>query len=392
MQAVVAAIACIMPSSPHAAGRITDTACTGVAVAQRAAHIGAAEALAGSRSDWNHMLRPIALAFLIGLSAAVSATTPATEPTPPAGETPAGGREITPAEPPSAVRVADAEGENVLDATRYYVHYGVEWVARGVDGWFGDKPFEEGGRVAGSIGLSFLWRQDEGFDALTRFRVRLNLPNVREKAYLFIGRDNERELVTDRPEGFTRREQLREETRDDQSFFAGIGRDLGDLVSLRAGFRGGLKPYAQARLQKLWELTRRNQFEFKETIFWTVDDGFGSTTAVFIDHMFDPSLVLRWQAAATWAQETEGVEWGSSIGLSKEFGLQRRLSLEALVSGATGGDAEVSEYGMRTRWEQPVYKDWLLSELILGYFWPRRDSITERGRTWAIGAGLQMRF
>ena len=336
------------------------------------------------------MLRPIALAFLIGLPAAVSATTLATEPAPQAPETSAAGLEITPAESPAAV--ADAEHENVLDATRRYTHDAVEWAARGIDSWFGDRPFEEGGRVAGGIGLSFLWRQDEGFDALTRFRVRLDLPNVRDRAFLFIGRDNEREIVTDRPEGFTRREQLLQETRDDQSFFAGLGAQLGDLISLRAGFRGGLKPYAQGRFTKLWELGQRNLVEFKQTVFWTVDDGFGSTTALNYGHLFNPSLALRWSSAATWAQKTNGVEWGNSVGLYRTFGFQRQLSLEALVSGETGGDAEVSEYGVRTRWEQPIYKDWLLTELILGYFWPRRDSITERGRTLAVGAGIQMRF
>jgi len=280
----------------------------------------------------------------------------------------------------------------VIDTTRRYTYDAVEWVARGVDSWFGDRPFEQGGKVAGSIGLSFLWRQDEGIDWLTRFRVRLDLPNIREQAFLFIGRDNEREVVTDRPEGFTRREQLLQETRDDQSFFAGLGTQIADAFSLRAGFRGGLKPYAQARYQNLWELGQRDQIEFRETVFWTVDDGFGSTTALNYGHLFNPSLALRWQSAATWSQDTDGVAWASSLGLYKDFGYQRRLSLEALVNGETGGLAEVSEYGIRTRWEQPIYKDWLLAELILGYFWPRKDSITERIQTWAVGAGIQMRF
>jgi len=336
------------------------------------------------------MLRPIALTLLIGLPAAAWATPPPSESAPQAVEASPARDDRTVTESPAGA--ADAEQTNVLDTTRYYVHYGVEWAARGIDGWFGDKPFEQGGWVAGAIGLSFLWRQDEGVDWLTRFRVRLNLPNLREKAYIFVGRDNEKEVVTDRPEGFTRREQLREETRDDQSFFAGIGRDLGDFVSLRAGFRGGLKPYAQARYRNIWELGQRDQIEFKETLFWTVDDGFGSTTALYYDHLFGPSLSLRWQSAATWSQETDGVEWGTSVGLYRTFGFQRQLSLEALVNGETGGDAEVSEYGIRTRWEQPIYKDWLLTELILGYFWPRKDSATERGRTWAVGAGIQMRF
>lgn len=339
------------------------------------------------------MLRPLAFASLIGLSAAAFSGTAAAQEKPEAtAVTPAHSSAAAPASDQPLPQDGQVERTNVLDTTRRYVHDGVAWVARGVDSWFGDKPFEPDGKVAGGIGLSFLWRQDEGFDWLTRFRVRLDLPNLRDKAFIFIGRDNERELVTDRPEGFTRREQLLEETRDDQSFFAGLGTQIGDFVSLRAGFRGGFKPYAQARYQNQWQLGRRDEIEFKETLFWTVDDGFGMTTALNYGHRFSPSLALRWNSAATWAQETDGVEWGSSVGLYKGFGSQRQLSLEALVSGETGGDAEVGEYGVRTRWEQPIYKDWLLTELILGYFWPRKDLATERGRTWAVGAGIQMRF
>ena len=338
------------------------------------------------------MLRPIALALLIGLPTAASSAPP------PPG--PASAAQAADAAPPAAEGSASkpsaedayVERTNALDTTRGYAHDAVEWVAREVDGWFGDKPFEQGGRVNGSIGLSFLWRQDEGFDWLTRFRVRVDLPNLRDKAYVFVGRDNEREVVSDRPEGFTRREQLLQETRDDQSFFAGLGSQLGDVISLRAGFRGGLKPYAQARYQNTWDLGRRDAIEFKETVFWTVDDGFGTTTALNYGHLFDPSLALRWNSAATWSQDTDGVAWASSLGMYKDYGFQRLLSLEALINGETGGDAEVSEYGVRARWEQPVYKDWLLGELILGYFWPRKDAVTERGQSWAIGAGLQMRF
>ena len=338
------------------------------------------------------MLRPIALALLIGLPTAASSAPP---PPGPASAAQAADEPPSPSDGSTDEPSADdayVERTNVLDTTRGYVHDAVEWVARGVDGWFGDRPFEQGGRVNGSIGLSFLWRQDEGFDWLTRFRVRVDLPNLRDKAYVFVGRDNEREVVSDRPEGFTRREQLLQETRDDQSFFAGLGSQFGDVISLRAGFRGGLKPYAQARYQNTWDLGRRDAIEFKETVFWTVDDGFGTTTALNYGHLFDPSLALRWNSAATWSQDTDGVAWASSLGMYKDYGFQRLLSLEALINGETGGDAEVSEYGVRARWEQPVYKDWLLGELILGYFWPRKDAVTERGQSWAIGAGLQMRF
>jgi hypothetical protein len=351
----------------------------------------------GLQFEVTRMFRPIALSLAIGIGLAPhGAVAEPAAPLHPVGEAPPADNGASPVSSSAPGQGAPAstgtEQTGMLDTGRAAVHGAVEWAARGVDSWFGDKPFEEGGRVAGRIQLGTLWRQDEGNDWLTRFGVRLNLPNLREKGFLFIGRDNERDVITDKPDGFTRREQLLPETREDQSFFAGLGRQIADTVLLRAGFRGGLKPFAQARYERLFELGERDSIDFKETVFWTVDDGFGSTTALFYDHAFDRSLALRWQSAATLSQDTEGVEWSSSVGLYKRFGSQRLLSLEALVNGETGLDVDVTEYGFRTRWEQPIYRDWLLADMTVGYFFPRKEAVTERGRSWAIGASVVMRF
>lgn len=281
----------------------------------------------------------------------------------------------------------------MLDKTRSRVRAATEWLARGIDGWFGDEPFEGQSRVSsGRLGLRTTWRQDEGWDLIGRFNVRLDLPNAREKAYVLIGRENERELVTDKPDAFSRQERLLQERRSDQSFFVGLGLTLREAIELRVGVRGGYKVYTQARYRHLWQLTERDRAEFKETVFWTLDDGFGSTTALSYEHAFSPSLALRWLSAGTVSQKSDGFEWWSSLGLHRGFGDLRLLSFEALISGATGQDFDVSEYGIRTRWEQPIYRDWLLGEVIVGHFWPRHEGVTERARSWAVGLGVQMRF
>ncbi len=286
------------------------------------------------------------------------------------------------------------ETEGVLEETRASVRFAAEWLASGIDSWFGDKPFADGGRVRnGRLGLRTTWREDEGINATLRFNARFELPNLREHAFVFFGRDDEREVVTDRPDAFSREERLRaDQARDDQSFFAGLGLALRDTIELRAGIRRGYRLYTQARYRKIWPITDRAQFEFRETVFWTVSDGFGSTTAFSVDHAFSPSLALRWLNAGTFSQKTDGLAWSSSLGLYKNFGAQYQLSGEALIGGETGRDVDVGEYGLRTKWQQPVYRDWLIGELIVGHFWPRRDALSARERAWAVGLGVQMRF
>ncbi len=76
----------------------------------------------------------------------------------------------------------------------------------------------------------------------------------------------------------------------------------------------------------------------------------------------------------------------------QEFRRADLLSGEALINGETGRDISVTEYGLRIKWQQPVYRDWLIGEIIVGHFWPRKDALSERERTWAVGLGVQMRF
>ena len=47
---------------------------------------------------------------------------------------------------------------------------------------------------------------------------------------------------------------------------------------------------------------------------------------------------------------------------------------------------------LQAKWEQPVHKDWLIGELIVGHFWPRQDAASERTKAWALGAGLKLKF
>jgi hypothetical protein len=262
-----------------------------------------------------------------------------------------------------------------------------------VDSWFGDKPFSQGGKVTdGRFSVGLLTREQEDPAVSVRFNARFRLPNVEEKTYFFLGRDDRREVVSDKPGAFSRQQRLLRENAADRSFFAGLGRSLDDAVDFRIGFRGGLKPYAQVRYRKQWQLASADLFDFRETIFWSVDDHVGSTTATSYEHAFSSTLAGRWLTSATITQRVRKFEWSSSVGAYKLLGQQRVLSLEALIGGLQGSGVTVADYGLQTRWEQPVYQDWLLGELIVGHFWPRADAASLRQRAWALGGVLKMKF
>ncbi len=306
------------------------------------------------------------------------------------GAVPAGKQSSDAAAAPASVA---PESDGVMEQTRESVRSTAEWLARGVDSWFGDLPFEKGGRVTeGRLDFGVLTRETEGTDVTLRFNARFRLPNVERQAYAFVGRDNQREVIADIPGALTRQQRLLEDRPEDRSFFAGLGLPLTDAFDFRLGFRGGLKPYGQVRYRRPWRLNERDLVEFRETLFWSLKDHFGSTTALSFERAISSTLAVRWLNAATITQQSKNYEWSSLLGAYKGFGGQRLLALEALISGKQGTGVTVGDYGVQTRWEQPVYKDWLLGEIIVGHFWPRKDAASEREKSWALGGYLKMRF
>lgn len=317
-------------------------------------------------------------------------------------ETAASASESVAATPPAPQADADAAPTpeaagsvgGALRATRRAVRGATEWLARGVDSWFGDEPFEDGGEVSeGRLSLHLNVRQGEDPDARLRFGARVRLPNAeRQTTYFFVGRDDPNELVKDRPEAVSPQQLLLRQEEADPSFFAGLGVTLYDLMDFRIGFRGGLKPYVQARYRQAWALSAADLVEFRQTFFWSVDERFGSTTTLSASHAFSPTLSSRWLNSATITQDSRVFEWSSIVGTYKSFGAQRQGSLELIFSGEQNSGVPVSDYGLQARWEQPIYEDWLLVEVIVGHFWPRDTPQDERGREWAVGSGLKMRF
>lgn len=298
------------------------------------------------------------------------------------------------AEAPGPSSTADTVIQ-AMETTRDETRRTTEWLARKVDSWFGDQPFEQGGKVSdGRLTLDLFRRTDESARLDLRFSAKVRLPNVERQAYLFIGRDDPRSVIQDTPDAFARRQRLPSSGIGERSVLAGLGLTLPLGVDLRLGLRAGLKPYVQARYGRPLTLAPGHVLDFRETLFWTSSDRIGATTTLGYGLRLAPALDLRWLGAATITQQTRNLEWQSSLGLYRSWPGLRLLSLEALTngSGRHGTGVGRSDHGLLAKWEQPVHENWLLSEVTVGRFWPRPDADSPRGQAWALGAALKIHF
>jgi hypothetical protein len=293
--------------------------------------------------------------------------------------------------PPAPEKVnVDATVESARDTARNTAL----WLASGVDSWFGNKPFSEGGQVSdGEVNAKFYSRQDQKTDYAFTFNARFKLPNLESRTYLFTGRDTTAGVVSDRPAVFAEKQRLLQPNSTlDSTFFAGFGRALGDSFDARIGFQGGLKLYAQGRYRKEWRPAADEAVEFSQTVFVTKADGLGSSTVVSYQHLLSPTLVARWLNVIDVTQTDTNAEWNTSLGVFKSMGQQRLLSLELLASAKQNTGLPLSDYGLQLRWEQPVVHNRLIGEIVLGHFWPQSPVPTAPSTAWAVGMGLKMKF
>lgn len=297
----------------------------------------------------------------------------------------------TPDQPPATQRVdVDASVETAREATRS----AAIWLASGVDSWFGNRPFSEGGEVKdGELSVKFYSRQDQKTDYSVTFNARFKLPNLESHTYLFTGRDTKAGLVSDRPAVFANKQRLLQPNSTlDNSFFAGLGRAVGDSVDARIGFQGGLKLYAQGRYRKDWKLNENDSAEFSQTVYWTQADQLGSSTVASIQRQFSPTLVGRWLNVVDVTQNDTDAEWNTSLGVFKSLGQQRLLSVELLASAKQNTGLPLTDYGIQMRWEQPVLHNRLMGEVVFGHFWPQSLVDSDRSKAWAVGTGVKMKF
>ena len=293
---------------------------------------------------------------------------------------------------PTANRTADIEES--VESARSATRNAALWLASGVDSWFGNKPFSEGGQVTeGQVNLKFYSRQDQKADYSVTFNARFKLPNLESQTYLFTGRDLSAGVVADRPAVFNTKQQLLQPNATlDTAFFAGFGRMVGDSVDARIGFQGGLKLFGQVRYHKEWTPSAHDTVEFNQTMFMTAQDHLGSSTVATYQHQFSPTLVGRWLNTVIVTQADTNAEWNSSLGAYKLMGQERLLSLEILASAKQNTGLPLTDYGVQMRWEQPVLHNRLMGELIVGHFWPQSLVAGDRSTAWAVGTGLKMKF
>lgn len=265
--------------------------------------------------------------------------------------------------PPDREKDMDAEA---VDWAREQIEETVCGASLWFDGLFGDDRNLEAARGAyGRLETSYEYSEFYGGKERIRFRLRVDLPNLENRASVFIGRDNDDNVVRDRSEGFALRSEFPQIDDRDQ-FFAGFGYGLPSSRKFRSDVKLGVRSlsspraFVQWRAEYLAYVDDVSLLQFRLTPFYSTRDGLGVTPGVDFSRVLTPRLLLRWSNVGTHSDRTLGFDWRSAAIAVPRLRLATRACLRGLHTRRDRDRGEAARVrraaGLPTthRWRAPL--------------------------------------
>ena len=271
----------------------------------------------------------------------------------------------------------------------------VDGSARWVDSFFAEGRFDDDYSSYGRLSIAPQWSGYDGFEVKSHFRARVDLPHAEEHFSAFIGRVDSDEYVD---EGSAGRPSIIRSPSSDEEWLVGLGFDPKmnekHRLSYSLGIRGGLDldTYVRTRYRTDVAISDSVLTRLQSSAFWRDSDGFGVSQRVDLEASVTDSLLARWSSLGTFAQETNGLRWSSTLRGYKLYGDDKAVAIETWVEGQTDHAVPINDYGLRVLNRQRYLREWLFVETWVGRHWPRERVNESRQGQWMIGLELEVHF
>ncbi|MFP4207044.1 MAG: hypothetical protein ACLFSC_00175 [Wenzhouxiangella sp.] len=283
--------------------------------------------------------------------------------------------------------------ESWLDRSHAYMSQRLCEPAAWFDGFFGDPRALEETPVGTFIRLrnALQWDQSEGWSLGVRVRGNIELPRVSDRVRLLISRDED--LSGDLRDGPAAADDGDNRTRLGLRFIASQReRSQLDLDGTVRVTSGGLNPRLQARYRHVVGLSANTLIRATQTAFWERDDGLGTTSRLDWEWLPDRDRLIRWSARGTYSQESEGVDWRTSVTAFRQLDLRTAIRTELGLFGYTSPRFEAEEYFVAVRLRRQFARPWLFYEIQPEHAWPLDERTGLRGSDWRLTLTLEIQF
>lgn len=206
-----------------------------------------------------------------------------------------------------------------------------------------------------------------------RFRVRVRLPNLAEKVDL-IFTDEDDDENSQQPNS----SRALNQDNNSNSFNAAIrviNKDTDSrFVDTRIGISGGdLYVKARAKFKKAYK--DKHAFEFEPSIFYYLDDGFGTRGFFEYEFNFAEKKQFRTNFSISTSESYKGFRWRNSYFYLRQHNRYQASALGIVVKGEENGDRGflVDNYTLSYRYRINAYRRWMYFEIEPFVEWPEDE-------------------
>jgi hypothetical protein len=279
-----------------------------------------------------------------------------------------------------------------LDRTHSYLNQRLCEPAAWFDGFFGDERALEETPVGTFFRLrnELRWDESEGFRVRVRLSANISLPGASEKLRLLLTRDED---VRGEFEPYLPVEESDKQTR------IGLRYNLSEKLRSRLDADATVKvnlnslnPVLRARYRQVEQLTDNSFGRFTQIAFWQGGDGFGTTSRADWEWYRDYDTQLRLSGQGTWSEESEGLDWRTSVTGFRQLDLKTAIRTELGAIGYTDPRFETEEYFLNFRFRRTFLRPWLFYELQPERAWVLDDESGNRRGDWRFIASIEIQF
>jgi hypothetical protein len=124
------------------------------------------------------------------------------------------------------------------------------------------------------------------------------------------------------------------------------------------------EPDLYSRLRARYQLTEDPvASRVIQYLFWSRRDGWGETSRFEMESKIAPKTFARSSTAATWSEESRGVDWSQGFSAWHSFSTRRAIGLEWLTEGFTDPRLSVEKHRLSFKYRRRVARDWLFIQV-----------------------------
>jgi len=239
-----------------------------------------------------------------------------------------------------------------------------------VDHFFGDERLDDENRYTRlRLGTGLGWHKNDGASLLTEFRLRLSLPQLKNRFQIVVDDSFE----ADEPDKGSAISEAAKDSEPDAALRYILKHDERRRLTTDVGVRLSSPSQVFGRLRgsimlpfSIWEL------RLSQSLGWYTDDGVIETSELRWSRLFWTDWLFRAISRVTWEENNNGVTPAQSFSLFRELTTHRGYRLGASGNWPETPHAHEAEYTTEFTYRQLLHSRWLFLEISPGLEFPQK--------------------